>query len=512
VTSPPPTASPPTISPPGTAPRGRRSAAGISGGCCTATTVDALTAYNGTLYVGGHFNQAGSTSVSNVAALNLASGSWSSLGGGASLAGNNASVNALVFNPKNHTLYATGWFTRASDQDATSFASWNGAAWSGYGAGLQDAGGTGNGESLALDPVTGAVYVGGVFTSAGSASSTDIAKLSSGTFKAVGNATSAGNPIDVYGLAFAGGKLYAGGKFDAVNGVPASRLAVFDGTSWSEPGGGVDSLVNALIPSGTGVIAGGYFQNAGTSHPPAQPMLSVGRLTAAGWSSYGQGMVLPGEDQYPSVWAIVPYGGGAYVGGNFAGAGPAASSTIARWTGTAWTSLAGGVRWGGGLGTVYAMLTIGNQLYVGGHFDSAGGVPANNIARWDGTSWHALGSGVQGGNVLALATLNGKLYAGGTFLTAGAPAPMTSPCGTSRARRGVPWAETRCTPRPTRSMRSSPSVTICFLAAPSPGSYPTRLAPTSSTTSPCSIRRRRSPLGPRATSFLAGALPGPSTP
>ena len=45
-------------------------------------------------------------------------------------------------------------------------------------------------------------------------------------------------------------------------------------------------------------------------------------------------------------------------------------------------------------GTVDALVVDGSgMLYVGGQFTMAGGVPANNIARWDGTSWTPLDAG-----------------------------------------------------------------------------------------------------------------------
>jgi hypothetical protein len=47
-----------------------------------------------------------------------------------------------------------------------------------------------------------------------------------------------------------------------------------------------------------------------------------------------------------------------------------------------------------------------------------GDVFANHIAKWDGSSWAALGSGI-GGTVLALAVSGSDLYAGGQFTTAG---------------------------------------------------------------------------------------------
>ena len=44
---------------------------------------------------------------------------------------------------------------------------------------------------------------------------------------------------------------------------------------------------------------------------------------------------------------------------------------------------------------------------------------ANHIARWDGTAWHPLGSGMNGFvDALAFGP-DGSLYAGGKFTTAG---------------------------------------------------------------------------------------------
>jgi hypothetical protein len=34
-----------------------------------------------------------------------------------------------------------------------------------------------------------------------------------------------------------------------------------------------------------------------------------------------------------------------------------------------------------------------SHLYVGGRFDSINGVPANNLARWDGSQWSEVGGG-----------------------------------------------------------------------------------------------------------------------
>jgi len=53
-------------------------------------------------------------------------------------------------------------------------------------------------------------------------------------------------------------------------------------------------------------------------------------------------------------------------------------------------------------GPVWAIAVSGSDVLLGGQFTQAGPVPVNNIARWDGTNWSALGSGIGGGLVTAI--------------------------------------------------------------------------------------------------------------
>jgi hypothetical protein len=58
-------------------------------------------------------------------------------------------------------------------------------------------------------------------------------------------------------------------------------------------------------------------------------------------------------------------------------------------------------------------------VYVGGWFTDAGGNPnADYIARWDGSQWHALGSGLSR-PVYAIAVSGTDVYVGGEFTDAG---------------------------------------------------------------------------------------------
>jgi hypothetical protein len=61
-------------------------------------------------------------------------------------------------------------------------------------------------------------------------------------------------------------------------------------------------------------------------------------------------------------------------------------------------------------GRVVEIAVSGDDVYAGGVFTSAGGVPANHIAKWNGTSWSALGNGINN-PVTAIAVIGNEVYA-----------------------------------------------------------------------------------------------------
>jgi hypothetical protein len=106
-------------------------------------------------------------------------------------------------------------------------------------------------------------------------------------------------------------------------------------------------------------------------------------------------------------------GSDLYAGGYFDKAGGIAANYIAKWNGSAWSALGSGVDY-----YVSALAVSGSNVYAGGNLSTAGGSPVNGIAKWDGSAWSAMGSGVNG-PVAALAVSGGDLYVGGAFTTAG---------------------------------------------------------------------------------------------
>jgi hypothetical protein len=135
------------------------------------------------------------------------------------------------------------------------------------------------------------------------------------------------------------------------------------------------------------------------------------------------------------VYAIAVGTDGIYVGGHFSMAGNVAANNIARWDGDQWYALGDGVNSGGGPPCVYAISIHGADVYAGGQFYSAGSVASPNIAHWDGTQWTAFSGGANN-TVRALACdSSGNLYAGGDFTNIG----MLSNCMFIAKWDGTQW-------------------------------------------------------------------------
>jgi hypothetical protein len=108
------------------------------------------------------------------------------------------------------------------------------------------------------------------------------------------------------------------------------------------------------------------------------------------------------------------------VGGDFKNAGGVPAKAIARWDGTTWSALGVGMTdWRPGFfPTVHSMAVFNGDLIAGGDFTLADGDTAKFVARWDGTSWNNLGLGTTA-LVYDVIVYNQKLVVGGFFSTAG---------------------------------------------------------------------------------------------
>jgi hypothetical protein len=251
-----------------------------------------------------------------------------------------------------------------------------------------------------------AVFAGGSFLSAGGVPVNGLAKFTGSGWQTVGEGVTATqfpavDELKVFDDGSAGGPwLYVGGYFTQANGIPANGVAKWNGTQWLPLGGGVTGGtppgINTMVMRNEGGVnmlyAGGRFTTAGGA-----PANNIARWDGKSWTALGDGV-----NQAVTDLAFFDDGGGEalYAVGLFTTAGGQDAKHVAKWDGNAWSPLTTGLSyfgsnsWGKSLGVFDE--GDGPRLYVGGHFTAAGGVAANNIARWDGASWSPVGAGASG--------------------------------------------------------------------------------------------------------------------
>ena len=175
--------------------------------------------------------------------------------------------------------------------------------------------------------------------------------------------------------------------------------------------------VYALATEGTNLYVGGTYLQVSQTNSALLTVNRIARWSGSQWSALGQGV-------NDTVFAVTTSGSNVYVGGRFiqatqTGGGTVNASMIARWNGTSWSALGSGT----GLGvSVNAIAVAGSNVYVGGEFKQIGGVNATNLARWDGVAWAAVGGGLQAGaypTVRALLPAGNDLFVAGSFLRSG---------------------------------------------------------------------------------------------
>ncbi len=449
---------------------------------------------------GGNFTLAGGVATNRIA--RWGGRTWQPFGSGM-----NGTVLALTTwdpdgnGPQPHQVVAGGIFTTAGGVMTNFVARWDGRAWLPLGTGT-------NNWVLALTtwdpdgsgPQRVQLVVGGRFTTAGDVRANYIAGWDGGTWQPFGTGMSGGSFPYVHAITTwdADGdgpqpaRLVAGGEFTSAGGIAASRIAHWDGRGWQPLDSGINGTVYALAswdPDASGpepaqLVAGGYFTAAG-----GILMNHITSWDGRAWQSLGSGMTGPlGLISVRALTSWDPDGSGPVparlvAGGDIRTAGGISTNNIARWDGSAWEPIGSGLNstvfavmswesdgvasqppslvagrqfatisggtadgiartnhttwqsFGLGLNSSVEALTNWNPngngappdlVVAAGSFTSAGGLPANRIARWDGSVWESLGEGMNA-NVLALTTWVPdepglepvRLVAGGSFTTAG---------------------------------------------------------------------------------------------
>ncbi len=214
-----------------------------------------------------------------------------------------------------------------------------------------------------------------------------------------------------------GDTLYVGGAFGTAGNIIASDIAAYNLTTnkWSSldttsSDHGVSGQVVSILVNGSDVYIGGSFISAGGVS--ANNIVDYNTSTRT-WTALGS-RTNNGVDN--TVYVMTYFSGNLYVGGAFTHAGGSAANYVAKWDGTSWSALGSGVD-----ADVYTLTINGQSLYVGGDFLDAGDDTANFIAKWDGINWSHVGTSATDVNnsVYSIVSAGNSLYIGGAFTKAG---------------------------------------------------------------------------------------------
>jgi hypothetical protein len=274
----------------------------------------------------------------------------------------------------------------------------------------------------------GTLLVGGSFTEAGGIPDADyVARWDGTSWSALGSPPLTGG---VFALEFENGRVFAGGTFTDAGGDPnADFLAVWDGAKWgpfcNASGAPIGGNVEALQIIGRTLWVGGSFQNGG-GLATADYLLACDLDTGAATSPYAKD-----GDGTGSVYALAADATGTlYTGGTGINiAGIPAADYAAAYDGSTWHALGSGTGPGGGAvtGIVRGLGADIADVYFATDAKDVAGIPqADNVARWNGTSWSAVGSNSAGSDgwfpastsLEAITTLGSRVFAAGSFQNA----------------------------------------------------------------------------------------------
>jgi hypothetical protein len=226
-------------------------------------------------------------------------------------------------------------------------------------------------------------------------------RLSSGNWNKMGDW---GTVVGINCATKIGDDIYVGGHFvDAAGNANMDKIARWNITTgtWHALGGGLNDFVMQIIPMGNDIIVAGKFTDAGGNANADY----IAKWDGTSWSAIGAQVI--SSNSFTVVSSLAVNNNELYVGGNFYASNGGATDYLAKWNGTAFESIPG---WNQ-TGAVYEIVfDQNNQMYIGGEF------PAK-IAKYNGTSWDFMGNFSSNGTswISDIKLVGSTIYAGGKF-------------------------------------------------------------------------------------------------
>ena len=367
--------------------------------------ITALQQVGGTVYIGGYFSSLGGQFRFLMGSVDTAVGTatnWFPLNGGPSSI---ASVSQFIYS--NGYIYACGPFTQINSVARLDLVKMDAAGnvVTGWNPGSTIAGGFGNVASMAL--AHGKLYVGGSFTAIGGQTVTNVAEIDTGTGQASTWNPAANNTVRT--VAIAGSRLFVGGDFTSIGGKNVSYLASIDTSTGTASTWDAQLNENPYTISSYGniVFTGGLFTSSGsvTRNNLAAVDLTSGLITP--WNPNASG----------GVSALALVADKVIVGGNFTSIGGGSRSYLAA-VDTSAGSLISLSSWKASTGgSVFAMMVLGNRLYLGGSFGNINGSVRSYLGAVDKNTGAVLSwdPALDNGGVYSFANSGSLVFTSGFF-------------------------------------------------------------------------------------------------
>lgn len=278
-------------------------------------------------------------------------------------------------------LLVVGTFHLAGGVPALCMARWDGSAWSGLSPGMLstilDSSARGIRDVAQLP--NGNLVVVGDFVATGPSPARNVAEWNGLEWLPIAS----GVPVTASSVCvLANGDVVVGGFFTSIGGVAANSVARWDGNVWHPMGGGFPGRhVGALVEAASGEV----FAAASITSPQGATTLTIARWNGTTW------LPLPAFPFNVVAWVsrLVAQPNGSIVAAGAFYWGTAMAG-LARWNGSQWQPLGQGLQGTNGVIVTDAVSMPNGDLVVCGNFDTAGGVPCDSVARWNGTVWSSL--------------------------------------------------------------------------------------------------------------------------
>lgn len=191
---------------------------------------------------------------------------------------------------------------------------------------------------------------------------------------------------------------YSSGNMQATGLTNNPNVAVHGYLDLGTPSSGTPSIILGL---GTWTISPYVnLDQAGVTKGSANIVLDGS--TAARWSGLGHAQNI--------IYSSVSFNGDFYVGGDFTAMSGVAANHIAKWNGSSWSAVGDGFNDG-----VSSFAVYNGELYAGGYFTHSGSTAINYLAKWSGSAWVPVGSNDFDSSVNSLYVYNTNLIVGGWF-------------------------------------------------------------------------------------------------